>query len=152
MDMRVKVAKRATDTQETFGKAGQPKYEWLRQTGDHGFWASEKFDKGMKSLREGALDSYNTVMFRMRFVAGMDEWCLIQFQGKWYQITSFNESYRNNEIQVTAVRMANQQVTIVEPTPEPESNSGTTDETEPATEGTGTETNTPVNPEPQNEG
>ena len=150
--MRVKVAKRATDTQETFGKAGQPKYEWLRQTGDHGFWASEKFDKGMKSLREGALDSYNTVMFRMRFVAGMDEWCLIQFQGKWYQITSFNESYRNNEIQVTAVRMANQQVTIVEPTPEPESNSGTTDETEPATEGTGTETNTPVNPEPQNEG
>ena len=153
MDMRVKVAKRATDTQETFGKAGQPKYEWLRQTGDHGFWASEKFDKGMKSLREGALDSYNTVMFRMRFVAGMDEWCLIQFQGKWYQITSFNESYRNNEIQVTAVRMANQQVTIVEPTPEPASNSGATDETEPATEATGTETNTPaVNPEQQNNG
>ena len=115
MDMRVKVAKRATNTQETFGKAGQPKYEWLRQTGDHGFWVSEKFDKGMKSLREGALDSYNTVMFRMRYVAGMDEWCLIQFQGKWYQITSFNESYRNNEIQVTAVRMANQKVTIVEP-------------------------------------
>ena len=152
--MRVKVAKRATNTKETFGKAGQPKYEWLRQTGDHGFWASEKFDKGMKSLREGALDSYNTIMFRMRFVAGMDEWCLIQFQGKWYQITSFNESYRNNEIQVTAVRMANQKVTIVESTPEPEpsSNAGANDETEPATDATGTETNTPVNPEPQNEG
>ena len=165
MDMRVMVAKRATNTEETFGKAGQPKYEWLRQAGDHGFWASEKFDKGMKSLREGAMDSYNTVMFRMRYVAGMDEWCLIQFQGKWYQITSFNDSYRNNEIQVTAVRMANQKVTIVEPTPEPESNSGTTDgttpdadetgatdETTPDADATETGTNTPVNPEPQNEG
>lgn len=115
MDMRVKVAKRATDTQESFGKSGQPKYEWLRQAGDHGLWASEKFDKGMKSLREGALDSYNTLMFRMRYVQGMDEWCLIQFQGKWYQITSFNDSYRNNEIQITAIRLANQQVNIVEP-------------------------------------
>ena len=147
MDMRVMVAKRATNTEETFGKAGQPKYEWLRKSGDHGFWASEKFDKGMKSLREGALDSYNTVMFRMRYVVGMDEWCLILFHGKWYQITSFNDSYRNNEIQVTAVRMANQQVNIVEPA----SNSGATDETETATEGTGTDESA-VNPEPQNEG
>ena len=113
--MRVKVLKRAENTTETFGKSGQPKYEWLRQAGDHGFWASEKFDKGMKSLREGALDAYNTVMFRMRYVKGMDEWCLIQFHGKWYQITSFNDSYRNNEIQITAVKMANQQVNIVEP-------------------------------------
>ena len=114
MDMRVMVARRATNTQETFGKAGQTKYEWLRQAGDHGFFASEKFDKGMKSLREGALDSYNILMFRMRYVKGMDEWCLIQFNGKWYQITSFNESYRNNEIQVTAVLMANQKVNIVD--------------------------------------
>ena len=112
---RVKVAKRATDTQESFGKSGQPKYEWLRQAGDHAFWASEKFDKGMKSLREGALDSYNTVMFRMNFINGVDEWCLLQYQGKWYQITSCNEDYQTNEIQITAVRMANQKVTIVEP-------------------------------------
>ena len=112
---RVKVAKRATDTQESFGKSGQPKYEWLRQAGDHAFWASEKFDKGMKSLREGALDSYNTVMFRMNFIKGVDEWCLLPYQGKWYQITSCNEDYQTNEIQITAVRMANQKVTIVEP-------------------------------------
>ena len=153
MDMRVKVAKRATNTQETFGKSGQPKYEWLRQAGDHGLWASEKFDKGMKSLREGALDSYNTLMFRMRYVSGMDEWCLIQFHGKWYQITSFNDSFRNNEIQITAVKLANQQVNIVEPTPEPEptptpdpeptSNAGATDE--------GGESGA-VNPEQQNDG
>jgi len=117
LNKRVKVAKRYVDPDnaDNFGKSGQPKYEWLRQAGDHGLWASEKFDKGMKSLREGALDSYNTLMFRMRYVQGMDEWCLIQFQGKWYQITSFNESYRNNEIQITAIRLANQKVNIVEP-------------------------------------
>lgn len=114
--MRVKVAKRATyQSAYNYGKSGSPKYEWLRQAGDHGLWASKRFDKGMKSLREGALDSYNTIMFRMRYVSGMDEWCLIQFQGKWYQITSFNDSYRDNEIQITAVKMANQQVNLVEP-------------------------------------
>ena len=35
--------------------------------------------------------------------------------GKWYQITSFNEDYQDNQIQMTAVEMANQQVNIVEP-------------------------------------
>jgi head-tail adaptor len=113
MDMRVKVAKRATNTQETFGKSGQPKYEWLRQAGDHGLWASEKFDKGMKSLREGAFDAYDTVMFRMRYYKGVDRWCLIQYNGKWYQIQSFNEDYQDNQIQITAIEMANQQVNVV---------------------------------------
>lgn len=110
MDMRVTVAKKTTETDAGFGKNGQPKY-WILGT----YWASEKFDKGMKSLREGALDSYKTVMFRMRYHKQMDEWCLIQYEGKWYQITSFNASYRNNEIQITAVCMPNQKVTIVEP-------------------------------------
>ena len=116
MNKRIKIAKRVDSEGGSFGRSsGGQKYTLLGE-----FWASEKFDKGMKSLREGALDSYNTIMFRMRYVSGMDEWCLIQFQGKWYQITSFNESYRNNEIQITAVKMANQQVNIVEPTPDPE--------------------------------
>ena len=113
MEMRVKVLKRAADTTETFGKSGQPKYEWLRQAGDHGLWASEKFDKGMKSLRDGAVDAYDIVMFRMRFNAYIDRWCLIQYQGKWFQIQSCNEDYQTNEIQITAKEMANQNVTIV---------------------------------------
>ena len=103
-------------------------------------------------LREGAYDAYDTVMFRMRYNAQIDRWCLLQYQGKWYQIQSFNESYQDNTIQITATEMANQKVTIVEPTPEPASNAGTTDETTTATDATETETNTPVNPEPQNEG
>ena len=117
---RVKVAKRASDEGASFGKSGQPKYEWVRQEGDHAFWCGVSFDKGMKSLREGALDSYMTEMFRFRHHANMDEWCLLQYQGKWFQIQSFNEDFQDNTIQITAVRLANQKVTIVEPTPEPE--------------------------------
>ena len=126
MKYRVTVAKRYQDTQETFGKSGQPKYEILGT-----FWMAETFTKGVKAMHEGALDAYDTVMFRCRYNANIDRWCLLQYQGKWYQIQSFNADYQQNQIQITATEMANQQVTIVEPTPEPESNSGTTDETEP---------------------
>ena len=148
MNKRVKVAKRYEEQNPTFGGSSSvTKYEILGT-----FWAAEDFNRGVKSLREGAYDAYDTVMFRMRFHEGVDRWCLLKFHGKWYQIQSFNESYQDNTIQITAIEMANQKVTIVEPTPEQESNSGTTDETTPATEVTGTETNTPVNPEQQNHG
>ena len=151
---RVAVAKRVAQEMGDFGMAsGGQQYEWLNQVeSDHGFWCKHDWNKGVKSLREGAYDAYDTVMFRMDFDPAIDRWCLLQFEGKWYQIQSLNGSQRENKLQITAIEMANQKVTIVEPTPEPTSNSDTTDEKEPATEGTGTETNTPVNPEPQNEG
>ena len=109
MNKRVKIAKRVDSTGGDFGRSsGGQKYQIIGE-----FWASEKFDKGMKSLREGAVDAYDTVMFRMRFNADVDRWCLIQYQGKWFQIQSFNEDYQTNEIQITAKEMANQNVTIV---------------------------------------
>ena len=128
MNKRVTVAKRYQDAQETFGKSGQPKYEIFGT-----FWMAETFAKGVKAMHEGALDAYDTVMFRCRYNANIDRWCLLKYNGKWYQITSFNEDYQDNQIQMTAVELANQQVNIVEPTPpEPET---------PA-----------VNPEQQNDG
>ena len=109
MNKRVKIAKRVDSTGGDFGRSsGGQKYQIIGE-----FWASEKFDKGMKSLREGAVDAYDTVMFRMRFNADVDRWCLIQYQGKWFQIQSFNEDYQTNEIQITAKEMANQNVMIV---------------------------------------
>jgi SPP1 family predicted phage head-tail adaptor len=107
MNKRIVVAKRATDTQEAFGKSGQPKYELLGT-----FWAAEDFNRGTKSLREGAFDAYDTVMFRMRWAKQIDRWCIIQYQGRWYQIQSFNESFQDNTIQITAVEMANQQISL----------------------------------------
>ena len=109
MNKRIKIAKRVDSTGGDFGRSsGGQKYTMLGE-----FWASEKFDKGMKSLREGAVDAYDTVMFRMRFNADVDRWCLIQYQGKWFQIQSCNEDYQANEIQITAKEMANQNVMIV---------------------------------------
>ena len=109
MNKRIKIAKRVDSTGGDFGRSsGGQKYTMLGE-----FWASEKFDKGMKSLREGAVDAYDTVMFRMRFNADIDRWCLIQYQGKWFQIQSCNEDFQTNEIQITAKEMANQNVTIV---------------------------------------
>jgi SPP1 family predicted phage head-tail adaptor len=112
MNKRVTIAKRAEQQEHVFGGGGNgaTQYEILGR-----FWAAEDFNRGTKSLREGAFDAYDTVMFRMRFNKDIDEWCLIQYQGKWYQIQSFNASYQDNQIQITAIKMANHQVNIVEP-------------------------------------
>lgn len=115
LNKRVVVARRAMYTEaDNFGKNGQPKYELLGT-----FWAAEDFNRGVKSLREGAFDAYDTVMFRMRYYKGVDRWCIIQYQGRWYQIQSFNADYQSNQIQITAVEIANQNVNVVEPTPFP---------------------------------
>lgn len=109
MNKRVKVAKRVDSEGGSFGRSsGGQKYTILGE-----FWAAESFNKGVKSLREGAVDAYDTVMFRMRYHAEIDRWCLVQYQGRWYQIQSFNADYQTNEIQITATEMANQNVTIV---------------------------------------
>ena len=164
---RVAVAKRYDEQSQTFGGSSTvTKYEWLNKAeSDHGFWCKHDWTRGLKAMHEGALDAYDIVTFRMDFDPAIDRWCLLLYEGKWYQIQNLNGSQRENKLQIQAIEMANQNVTIVEPTPEPASNSGTTDETEPATEATGTTdetepateatgtgTNEPVNPEPQNEG
>lgn len=113
MNKRITVAKRKSDAEITFSKSGQPKYEILGT-----FWMAETFTKGVKAMHEGALDAYDTVMFRCRYNSNIDRWCLLQYRGKWYQITSFNEDYQENQIQITAVELANQAVNIVEPTGE----------------------------------
>ena len=110
MNKRVTVAKRAENTQESFGKSGQPKYEILGT-----FWMGETFNKGVKSLREGALDAYDTVMFRLRYTPCIDRWCLIRYNGTWYQILSFNADEHDNQIQITAQEMPNQNVTVITP-------------------------------------
>lgn len=111
MNKRVTIAKRTASEMGDYGvDSGGIKYQLLGT-----FWAAEDFNRGVKALREGAVDAYDTVMFRMRFNADIDRWCLIQYQGRWYQIQSFNEDYQTNELQITAMEMANQKVTIVDP-------------------------------------
>ena len=111
MNKRVKIAKRVDSEGGRFGRSsGGQKYTLLGE-----FWAAEDFNKGVKAMREGAEDAYDTVMFRMRYHEGIDRWCLVQYHGRWYQIQSFNEDYQQNQIQITATEMANQNVTIIPP-------------------------------------
>ena len=147
---RVAVAKRYEEQSQTFGGSSTvTKYEWLNKAeSDHGFWCKHDWTRGLKAMHEGALDAYDIVTFRMDFDPAIDRWCLLLYEGKWYQIQNLNGSQRENKLQIQAIEMANQNVTIVEPKPEPASNAGTTDETTPDPE-----PETPaVNPEPQNEG
>ena len=113
MPMRLTFAKRVTDSSDNFGKSGAPKYEILGT-----YWMAEDFNRGVKSLREGAYDAYDTVMFRCRYNKDFDRWCLLKYHDKWYQIQSYNESYQENQIQITAIEMANQQVNIAYSTSE----------------------------------
>ena len=111
--MIVKLAEDALVLQEVvaIGYGSQTKKEI---TGSVSSVKAEDFNKGTKSLREGAVDAYDTVMFRLSYDSRIDRWCLIKFRGRWFQIQSFNEDYQTNNIQITAIEMANQQVTIID--------------------------------------
>ena len=109
MNKRVTVARRYNDQSQVFGGSSSvTKYEIICTV-----WAAEDFNRGTKSLREGAFDAYDIVMFRMRYHKDIDRWCLLQYQGKWYQIQSFNPDYQTNQIQITAIELANQNVVLV---------------------------------------
>lgn len=130
MNKRITIATRVKQEMGDFGMGSAGlEYQILGN-----FWAAEDFNRGTKALREGAVDAYDTVMFRMRYNAQIDRWCLIKYHDVWYQIDSFNASYHDNSIQITAREMSNQDVTIITPTTEVA-----------ATEPT-------VNPEQQNDG
>ena len=130
MNKRVTIATRVKQEMGDFGMGSAGLEYQILGT----FWAAEDFNRGTKALREGAVDAYDTVMFRMRYNAQIDRWCLIKYHDVWYQIDSFNASYHDNSIQITAIEMSNQDVTIITPT----------------TEVAGTEPI--VNPEQQNDG
>ena len=56
----------------------------------------------------------------MHYHKDIDRWSLIKYQGKWYQIESYNDDFQDNIIQITARELENQDVTLVPgPTPEP---------------------------------
>ena len=130
MNKRITIATRVKQEMGDFGMGSAGLEYQILGT----FWAAEDFNRGTKALREGAVDAYDTVMFRMRYNAQIDRWCLIKYHDVWYQIDSFNASYHDNSIQITAREMSNQDVTIITPT----------------TEVAGTEPI--VNPEQQNDG
>ena len=65
-------------------------------------WANITFSKGTKSLREGALDAYDTVIIRMRYNTIVNRDSHLVHDSKEYQIQSFHRNYEENIVQITA--------------------------------------------------
>ena len=89
---------------------------------DGSLWSSYEFSKGTRALREGALDAYDSVIFRLNFSANVTitRESLIECEGKVYQVQSLNSDKRENKIIIRATEMTTQ-VNII---PEPYSSSG----------------------------
>lgn len=97
---RVKILKRV-QTASKFSAAGGPvSYVPIKEV-----WAGYQFNKGAKSLREGALDAYDTVMFYFHASVPINRNNYIGHKGRVYQITSFNDEYADDKIQITAVEI-----------------------------------------------
>jgi len=68
-------------------------------------WADVTWSKGVKALREGALDAYDTIMVRMRYNCCVSRDSRLQHDGVTYQIQSLHRDYQDNTIQITATEV-----------------------------------------------
>ena len=115
MNRRVHIMVRDSGT-GTFGKnSGGMTYKYAATV-----WAAVDFNRGTKSLREGAYDGYDRVMFRMRWNSSIDRNAMLVWDGKTFQIESFNSDRYQNTIQVTAVEAPGKDLTGLLPTPTPD--------------------------------
>lgn len=96
---RIHIFNRKADVEGEFGRnSGGRGYEYTATV-----WAAVTFNKGMKSMREGAVDAYDTVMFRMLYSKKVCRESMIAWDDRTFAIQSFNRDYQTNEIQITAV-------------------------------------------------
>ena len=84
---------------------------------DGSLWSSYEFSKGTRALREGALDAYDSVIFRMNFSATVTitRESRIECDGKVYQVQSLNSDRRESKIIIRATEMTTQVNIIPEP-------------------------------------
>ena len=88
--------------------------------------ADVTWNKGVKALREGALDAYDTVMIRMRWNNIVNKFSLLECEGVTYQIQSLHADRMANTVQITATEMVGD-VPVYTPEPKPAPNVGTND-------------------------
>ena len=64
--------------------------------------AAKTWKHGAKGLREGTLDAYDKVLFRMDWNDIVKRDSLLVCEGKTYQILSLDGEYQKNEIEILA--------------------------------------------------
>lgn len=113
---RITILNKVTPSEKAFGeKTGYKR--------DGSLNSSYEFNKGTKALREGSLDAYDTVIFRLNFSGNaaktITRESLIEMHGKIYQIQSLNADHQENKIIIRATEMTTQVNIIPKPEPEP---------------------------------
>lgn len=87
--------------------------EWGREQADwqelRTVWAAVDWSRGVKSMREGAMDAYDSIMVRTRYHQDIKRECRLRYDGKVYQIDSLHASREQNTIQITATELVNPQ-------------------------------------------
>lgn len=91
-DKVIDVLRRSEEVDSEVGRVGG-QYQLAYQ-----MYAWVTFNKGVKSMRQGALEAYDDVMVRMDY-CDIDRDCRVVIDGKTYQIMSLNKDYRRNETQ-----------------------------------------------------
>lgn len=109
---RITILNKVQPTEKAFGeKTGYKR--------DGSLNSSYEFNKGTRALREGSLDAYDTVIFRLNFSGNaaktITRESLIEMHGKIYQIQSLNADHQENKIIIRATEMTTQVNIIPEP-------------------------------------
>lgn len=109
---RITILNKVAPTEKAFGeKTGYKR--------DGSLNSSYEFNKGTRALREGSLDAYDTVIFRLNFSGNaaktITRESLIEMNGKIYQIQSLNADHQENKIIIRATEMTTQVNIIPEP-------------------------------------
>lgn len=103
MNKRVMILARSNDRQEAFGyNSGGTKWVDVKTV-----WAAVDWTKGVKAMREGAMDAYDSVMVRMRWNDVVNRESRLRYKGKVYVIDTFHDSKEDNTIQITATELVN---------------------------------------------
>lgn len=68
-------------------------------------WANVTWSRGIRAMREGAVDAYDQIMVRCRYRDWLTRDCILLIKGRTYQIDTLHASYEENTIQITATEM-----------------------------------------------
>lgn len=101
MRKRVSILQRAADKDGSFGRNSKGrKYEQITT-----IWAAVDFNRGSKSLREGAYDAYDRLIVRCRWNKWLTRESMLVWDDRTFQIESFNSDKQANTMQITVVEV-----------------------------------------------
>ena len=74
------------------------------------FYAQVKFNRGMKAIREAALDGTYDVVIRMRYDERVNRNCYVYHDGVMYMVVDCKRHERDNIIQMKAVEVQDKRI------------------------------------------